>query len=194
MGNPEPIRRYAVAEYLALEEAAESRSEYLDGEILEIAGESANHSRIGVACMSILDGLLANSPCEVFDGSLKIRIQDSNAYCYPDLSVVCGEPSFEDDKELILKNPMLIVEVLSKSTEGYDRGEKFQYYKQIDALREYVLITQKKPQVDVFYKTEVGFWRLDSFEGLDDVVELKSLGVQIKMADIYRKVRFEETN
>ena len=140
MGNPEPIRRYTVAEYLALEETAEYRSEYFDGEIFAMAGGTGNHSRIGVACMSILDGLLANSPCEVFDGSLKIRIQDSNAYCYPDLSVVFGKPLFEGDKELILKNPMLIVEVLSKSTEGYDRGEKFQYYKQIDTLRELSLI------------------------------------------------------
>jgi Uma2 family endonuclease len=192
MGNPEPIRLYTVAEYLAMEETAEYRSEYFEGEIFAMAGGTMSHDQIVGDFYRLVGNELVGGPCQPLTSNMKIRIQDSSAYYYPDLSVVCGEPAFEDKKELILKNPVLIVEVLSDSTEGFDRGEKFQRYKQIDSLREYVLITQKKPQIDVLYKTEGGFWRLDSYEGRDDVMELRSLGIKLKLEDIYRRVKFEE--
>lgn len=190
MGIERTAQKFTVAEYLAMEETAEYRSEYFEGEIFAMSGGTGNHSRIAVDTMNSLSRQLSNGSCEVFDSTLKIRIQNSMAYFYPDLSVVCGGAEFEDESELILKNPILIVEVLSKSTEAFDRGKKFHRYKQITSFREYVLISQDEPHVDISFKTDEGIWQLDSYEGLDAEMELRSLGVKVRLADIYGRVKF----
>lgn len=188
MGNPEPVHYYTVAEYLALEEAAEYRSEYVDGEIFAMAGGSPNHDMICSECARVIGNAILGSGCETHTSNMKVRNETSSVFYYPDLSIACGKAEFDSDG--ILTNPVILFEVLSPSTEAYDRGEKFQRYKQISSLREYVMIAHKKPQIDVFFKTDAGFWRIDSYAGLDDVMELRSLGIQIKLADIYRRIEF----
>ncbi len=188
MGNPEPVRFYTVAEYLALEEPAEYRSEYFEGEIFAMAGGSPNHDRIASDCDRFIGDAIFGKGCETFTSNMKVRIENSKAYYYPDLSVVCGKAEFEQDG--ILTNPVVLFEILSPSTEGFDRGNKFRRYKQISSLREYVLISQNEPQIDVFFKTDDGSWRLDSYEGLDDLMQLRAIGIHIQLADIYRRVEF----
>jgi Uma2 family endonuclease len=189
MGGSKTTHGYTVAEYLAMEEKAEYRSEYVDGEIFAMAGGSPNHDMICSELGRVVGNRIFGTGCETHTSNMKVRNAHASTYYYPDLSAVCGEAHFDEDG--ILLNPVVIFEVLSPSTEGYDRGEKFQRYKQIASLREYVLITQQKPQVDVFFKTEAGFWRIDSYEGLEESMELRSLGILVKLADIYRRVEFE---
>jgi Uma2 family endonuclease len=186
---PKPTHKYTPQEYLALEDAAEYRSEFVDGEIFAMAGGSPAHDKICSECQRVIGNAILGSGCETHTSNMRVRNDNSSIYYYPDLSVVCGKADFDADG--ILLNPVLIVEVLSPSNEAYDRGEIFRRYKQISSVREYVLITQTKAQIDVFYKTEAGFWRHDSYEGIEDVMELRSLGIQVKLADIYRRVVFE---
>ena len=191
MEESKSSHRYTVQEYLAMEEVAEYRSEYFEGEIFSMAGESGNHSRIATDCANAIAEGLKNGNCEVFNSDLKVRIENRSAYCYPDIAVVCGGATFEDPAKSILTNPMLIFEVLSKSTESMDRGSKFHRYKQISSLVEYILIAQDEPQIDAFLKVDDERWNMHSYAGLDDVLLLRSLGIQIKLADIYRRVKFE---
>ncbi|HEX2898923.1 MAG TPA: Uma2 family endonuclease [Bacteroidia bacterium] len=189
MGEPKTVHKYSVKEYLAMEEAAEYRSEFVDGEIFAMAGGSPVHDMICSECQRVIGNAILGSGCETHTSNMKVRNESSSIYYYPDLSVVCGKADFDADG--VLLNPVLIVEVLSPSNEAYDRGEKFRRYKQISSMREYVLITQSEAQIDVFYKTEAGFWRHDSYEGVGDIMELRSLGIQVALADIYRRVSFE---
>jgi Uma2 family endonuclease len=192
MGDPQPVHRYTVAEYLALEEVAEYRSEYFEGEIFAMAGGTENHSLVVGNCITQLNLKLSEKPCRVYPSDTKVRIEGSSAYYYPDVSVACEHFEFEDAKRMLLTNPVLLIEVLSDSTADFDRNKKFTRYRQISSLREYVLISQHEPGIDVFYKTDAGFWRFDNYTKLDDVMELRSLGIQIKLADIYRRVAFAE--
>ncbi len=184
MGN------HTVAEYLALEEVAEYRSEYFEGEIFAMAGATGEHNLIAKECSRAIDDAAEGSGCQTVLLDMKVRIEGSSAYYYPDIAVVCDKFQYEDEKRQILKNPLIIIEVLSDSTEAQDRGSKFHRYKQISSLREYVLISQKEPQIDVFFKMNDDSWRLDSYAGLDAKMELRSLGIHVKLADIYRRVEF----
>jgi Uma2 family endonuclease len=190
MGNSGSVHFYTVAEYLALEEAAEYRSEYFEGEIFAMAGGTIEHDLIAGEFSRLLGNSLHGGPCKPLTSNMKIRIEDSSAYYYPDLSVVCGKPNLEDKNRHILTNPLVIVEVLSDSTESFDRRKKFQRYKQISSFREYVLIAQDVPQIDVFYKAEDGVWYPHTYVGLDEVMELRSLSIHLKLADIYQQIEF----
>ena len=191
MGELKKTHTYTVEEYLAMEEVAEYRSEYFEGEIFAMAGGSPNHDRIAGDCDHVISDSIRSKGCETFTSNMKVRIENSKAYYYPDLSVACGA-EFDENGLGALTNPILLIEVLSKSTEAFDRGKKFHRYKQIKSFREYVLISQDEPHIDTSYKTEDGIWQLDSFSGLDDVLVLRSLGIKVKLADIYRRVKFEK--
>jgi Uma2 family endonuclease len=190
MGIEKTIQRYTVDEYLEMEEASEYRSEYFNGEIFAMSGGTANHDRIASQCDKLIGAALGSRDCETFTGNMKIRIPGDLIYYYPDLSVNCADDKFEDQKQTILKNPSVIIEVLSDSTESHDRGKKFHRYKQISSLEEYVLIAQDEYQIDVFQKSNDGTWNLRSYAGIGDVMELRSLGIQLKLADIYLRVKF----
>jgi Uma2 family endonuclease len=190
MEGSKTTHSYTVAEYLAMEETAEYRSEYFEGEIFAMSGGTFNHENIVGDLYFQLRLSLSGTSCRPLTSNMKIRIEGSRAYYYADLSVICGEPVFEDEKQHVISNPVLIIEVLSESTESFDRGKKYHRYKQISSLREYVLIAQDEPQIDVSYKNEEGRWEQYSYEGLEDVLELRSIGVKIKLADIYRMVKF----
>lgn len=173
-----------------MEEVAEYKSEYDNGEIFAMAGATANHNRIAFDCGRLVGNALRGSGCEAFSADMKVRIAKDDIYYYPELSIACGKADFEDKKETILKNPTLIIEVLSEGTSSFDRGRKFHKYQQIASLQEYVLIEQIEPQIDSYFKMEDGSWNLRSHFGLEAVLELRSLGIKLKLADIYERVNF----
>ena len=173
-----------------MEDAAVYKSEFRNGEVLAMSGGTIEHSaiilNIGVALQQALKGTL----CRVFESNLKVKIKASNSFVYPDTTVICGAPERDEKSNQVITNPVLIVEVLSESTGAFDRGEKFHLYQQIPSFREYMLVEQKVPQVDIFSKNAEGNWMIESYFGLDSVVELRSLNVKIPMAGIYEWVEF----
>lgn len=177
-------------EYLRRERKAEFRSEYYQGEMFAMAGASANHNLIVGNCIQALGGQLKSKPCRVYPSDLRLRISATGLYTYPDLSVVCGEPQLESDAGDVLLNPIVLVEVLSESTEAYDRGKKFEHYRTIQGLQHYVLISQDRYAMDCFTRCSDGTWSLDSCQTLEGRLELKAIDSLISAADIYDKVVF----
>lgn len=177
-----------IEEYLAFEAGAEIRHEYHQGEIFAMAGGTLNHSILGTNMLTELNLLGRRNGCTTFNGDMRIRIDSQNRFLYPEASVVCGpvETSNFDADSII--NPILIVEVLSESTEAYDRGEKFFLYRELTSLQEYVLISQDKAMVEVFLRKGEGIWEMRPYTGLDGEVALSSLNAQILMSDVYRNV------
>src|SRR5579872_5325028 len=135
-------------EYLALERAADFKSKYLAGRIYAMAGASANHNRISINAASAINAQSFGKPCEAYALDMRVRIPMTGLYTYPDVTAVCGEQRFEDPEQDTLINPMVIIEVLSRSTEAYDRGDKFTHYRSLESLRDYVLVAQSKYQVE----------------------------------------------
>lgn len=182
-------RRYTPAEYLALERAAETKSEYIDGCIVAMTGGSTQHSRIAVNVVLILGPQLRDRPCDVFNSDMRVGIPPSSRYTYPDVTVVCGEQQVGDAEQDTLLNPTLIVEVLSPATESYDRGDKFAAYRRLPSLQEYVLIAQDRPSVD-HYLRQGDQWLLTPVIGLDATATLPTIGCTLPLAEIYRRVQF----
>jgi Uma2 family endonuclease len=183
------LNRYTPEEYLALERNAEFRSEYIDGRIIAMTGGSIPHNYI---VGNIYAGLLARfsgRPCHVFFADVKVRFGRGTNYTYPDVMALCGAPGEGDEDSEILTNPALIVEVLSPSTEMYDRGDKFKRYKAIDSLHEYLLVSQDEVKVEQFVR-EGDFWPSTLVTDLDATVELRSVGCTLPMREIYRRTRF----
>ena len=199
MGLPQPKTRYAVEEYLEFERQAEDRHEYLDGNIYAMAGESPEH---GAICMnlSISVGLqLRGTPCQAFAKDMKVRSgyvplpghPMKGLFSYPDLVVVSGAMQFHDQFRDVLLNPTLIIEVLSESTEAFDRGEKFWRYRTwLPTLTDYLLVTQNKPLIDHYHRVEEKRWELVSIEGLDASLHLTSIQCTLLLTDVYDRIVF----
>ena len=179
-------------EYLHRERKAEFRSEYFRGETFAMAGASANHNLIVLNAGASLREQFKKKPCRVYPSDLKLRVEATGLYTYPDLSVVCGDPQLESDAGDVLLNPVVLVEVLSDSTEAYDRGKKFEHYRTIPSLMHYVLIAQDRHSIDYFRRSPEGDWRLTSCQGLDGKVELASIESQLAATEVYDKVVFTE--
>jgi Uma2 family endonuclease len=189
MSLPKTFPLFTPEDYLALERASEIRHEYLNGMVYAMAGESPEHSTICFNLSGIIHAQLKDKPCRGFSPNMKVRTDPSGLFAYPDLAVVCGEPLFHDDKRDVLVNPTVIFEVLSRSTEGYDRGEKFlQYRTQIASLKDYVLVAQNKPRVEHYARQPDGQWPCAEVEGLDAVLYLPSIDCQFQLADIYARI------
>jgi Uma2 family endonuclease len=180
------LNHYTPEEYLALERNAEFRSEYIDGRIVGMAGAPRPHSLIVHNLDRELGNRLLESPCEIYPGDMKVGIDASRRYVYPDLCVSC-RPEFADGAADVLLTPLLIVEVLSDSTEQYDRGEKFFHYRRLESLREYVLISQKTCLVEQYVR-HGDFWHFSSVDNLDGSLVLASLEVEIPLRLVYAKV------
>ena len=176
-------------EYIALERKAHFKSEYFDGHIIAMSGASRQHNRITLDISTELNLQLRGKDCEVFSSDMRVRSGDSDAYFYPDVVVVCGKQEFEDDVLDTLLNPILVVEVLSPSTEAYDRGEKFARYKQLASLQEYLLVSQDSVRVE-HHRRHVAQWMLSHYRALDEVLLLPSIGGELSLRDIYRRVIF----
>jgi Uma2 family endonuclease len=184
--QPKPY--LTIEDYLDLERKSEQRHEFLDGELLAISGGTFAHSRLQANLIVELSSLLRSRPCVVNTADMRVKCEATGLYTYPDVSVVCGEPKFETERRDTLLNPRLIVEVLSPSTEAYDRGAKFQHYRQVTSLQEYVLVSQSHVRVERFLRTAEGEWSLRQVDGLDASIYLASLDVNLRLADLYHKV------
>jgi Uma2 family endonuclease len=180
----------SVAEYLEYEGTAESRHEYYDGVIYDMAGGSPNHNRIAVDTAAALVPLLRDRGCEVFAFDMRLQV-DVTKYSYPDIVVTCGQAQFTDETPPSLLDPVLVIEVLSNSTERFDREGKFDYYASRSSLREYVLIAQDQPRVERYFRTGLTSWEFEVYHGLDLAVHLRSLDLDVPMAAIYQRVEFE---
>ena len=194
MALPAKDKRYTAEEYLELERRAEYKSEFVEGEIFALAGATRAHNLVALNCGAELRRQLRGQPCETYPSDMRVQLAASTRYFYPDLVVVCGERDFVDEAQDTLVNPTLITEVLSPSTEGYDRGEKFGQYRTIDSLQSYVLISQHKPLVEVFERQEDGSWRFSAYQGLSSSVLLPSIGYALSLREVYDRIDFGAEN
>lgn len=177
-------------EYLAAERLSETRSEYLDGGVYPMTGASLNHGRIVVNVATELVIQLRGCKCEVLVTDMKVRLQESRKFFYPDVLVLCGEPQLHDRRKDIVINPVLVAEVLSPSTEAFDRGTKFQAYRTIASLKEYLLVAQNSPVIEQFVKGDGGKWTYAAAEGLESSLALPSIGCTLNLGAVYDKVDF----
>jgi Uma2 family endonuclease len=178
---------YTPEEYLALERNAEFKSEYRDGRIVAMAGATFPHVTIVGNVQAELRARLRGSPCRAVASDMRVQVAGGRRYTYPDVVAVCGEPRFMDGTLDTLMNPALIVEVLSPTTEAYDRGDKFLHYRTIESLQEYVLVAQDRVLVERFVRNGE-FWTLSTFTYLDQSLELASVGCAIPLREIYENV------
>ena len=182
--------------FAAITAQPEYKSEYLEGRVYAMAGGRPEHAAITMNIGGELRAQLRGGPCRVYSGDLKVGTPDSRLFAYPDLSVVCGEARFRDERRDVLVNLTLLVEVLSPSTEAHDRGKKFSRYRQIGSLTDYLLVSQDEPFVDHYEIHDGGRWVMVSASGLDGVLELPALGVTFRLSDVYDGIVFppeEET-
>ena len=178
---------YTPEEYLALERKATLKNEYIRGEILAMSGASLAHTRITADIVTELNNQLRGGECEVISNDMRVKTGPKGAYFYPDVVVFCGDPQFEDNVFDTLLNPILIVEGLSPSTEVYDKGEKFRHYQELASLQEYVLVSQDRVRVEQ-YRLSHTQWVQTEFHAPEDVLSLASIGCELPLRDIYRRV------
>jgi Uma2 family endonuclease len=175
--------------YLVRERAATERSEYVNGQVYALSGASRVHNLIAANLIRELSTRLRGRPCETYGSDMRVKVSPTGMYTYPDVVVACGEPRFEDAHVDTLLDPTLIVEVLSDSTEAYDRGHKFAHYRRLASLREYVLVAQHHPIIERF-ELQGEFWTLTDAIGLDATIELASVGCTLALRDVYDRVEF----
>jgi Uma2 family endonuclease len=187
---PQPKKKRVTSEeYFSLEESAEYKSEYYQGEIFAMTGASFNHNIIAMNVVSILHGSFHDSNCFVLAGDMRIQADKAKHYMYPDLSVVCGDIEFVDGRDDTIANPIVIFEILSDSTKDYDRGSKFTAYRNIHSLNDYILIDQYAYHVECFFKNEAGRWSLDEFKSLDDTFTINSIDIELSLNTIYYRAK-----
>lgn len=178
-------------QYLAMERQAAHRSEYVNGRVYALAGASHRHNVIVGNTFGELRSRLRGRPCVTYVNDMRVKVIETGLYTYPDVAALCGDPQFEDGHTDNLLNPSVIVEVLSDSTERYDRGEKFAHYRRLESLREYVLVSQHRMRVELFVR-QGEHWVLTELDGPDAVLPLESVGCSIPLGSIYEQVEFTE--
>ncbi|MEM6281608.1 MAG: Uma2 family endonuclease [Chloroflexota bacterium] len=179
------------ADYLAFErEQTDIRHELIDGEIVAMSGASYEHNVIVANLMGLFYNQLADRPCQNHPSDMRVHVPATGLYTYPDVSVLCGEPELEDEHGDTLLNPSVIIKVLSPSTERYDRGKRFQHYRSITSLREYVLVSQEQYRIEHYIRQQDDTWILRDLVGLDAVLELASIDCKLSLNSIYRKITF----
>jgi Uma2 family endonuclease len=183
--------RYTPAEYLSLERTSEIRHEYYRGEIFAMSGASREHGLIAGNLFAEMRSQILGRGCESFVSDMRVQVEASGLYTYPDVVVVCGEPRFEDKHGDTLLNPTVVCEILSESTEAYDRGAKFGHYRKISSLREYVVVAQDRMSVERFTRRG-DEWVLTEFSEPEQVLELESIGCKVPLSGIYVMVQFPE--
>jgi len=186
-------KKHTPAEYLALEEKAETRNEYWNGEIIAMSGAAIEHQQI-VSNITEFLGSKVRGRCRIFPSEMKVWVKKRNKFFYPDLTIICDEPSFYKNRRDTIDNPKMIIEVLSKSTASFDRAEKFLSYQTLVSLEEYVLISQEKAVVEQYIKREDGNWIFQATIGLESSVKFTSIETALALQEIYDLVEFEEEN
>ena len=179
-------------EYLAWERKAPFKNEYLSGQILAMSGASLAHNLITGNIFNGLYNQLMERECITFTGEMRVKARPITSYFYPDVAVVCDEPRFEDDVFDTLLNPTVVVEVLSRSTAAYDKGEKFEAYKQIASLQEYILVSQNRVNVERHFRLGTQ-WRATEFQKLADILSVDSIRCELPLRHIYRRVKLTDT-
>lgn len=181
---------YTPEEYLAMEAVADYKSEYFQGEIFAMAGGSARHSTIISNCIISLGNALKGKPCRVFESNMRLLVKRNGLYTYPDATVVCGKVEFVAGRNDTTTNPILIVEVLSPSTRDYDRVRKFALYKQLESLREYLLVDSEQTHVTLL-RLANGQWIIEMYDDVNATLHLESIGCAVNLRDLYDKIEFE---
>jgi len=176
-------------EYFEMEEAAQYKSEYYHGEIFAMTGASVNHNLITMNTGASLHALLRNSNCVVFPSDIKVQVDEAMHYTYPDISVVCGDIEYASNRTDVISNPVVIIEILSKSTSDYDKGAKFTAYRNIDSLQDYILIDQYSYYVEYYHKLDKKEWNFKYFNKIDTSFIIESIKIELKLSDIYYHVK-----
>ncbi len=193
MGLPATTLRHSIQDYYRIEnDATNGKHEFRDGEILAMSGGSPQHAQISLRLGAALLARLQGKPCVPYGSDLRVRITGRSRTAYPDVTVICGKIEHDPDDKAghTVLNPRLIVEVLSPSTEAYDRGDKFAAYREVVSLTEYVLISTSEPRVETFLRQTDGTWAFSSSKGHDAKVTLRSLQIELPLAEIYADVEF----
>ena len=182
-------------EYLEMEERTEEKHEYHDGVLVPIKAATDRHAEIVINTASTVRAELRKkkSKCRVFDSSLKVYFKAYNHGAYPDSFVICDKPAYFKNKKYAVLNPLLVIEVLSPSTEDYDRGSKFSKYRSLPSFQEYMLVSQDEPKVETWYKVEENLWRISRTEGMEDSIHLYSLKIDLPLSELYYLVDFKNT-
>lgn len=184
--EPAPKYNYiSPEEYLGLERASESRHEYFEGQIFAISGASLPHNRIDVNIIVAIGSFLENKNCSVLPSHMRVSTPSRDSYMYPDALIVCGEPELEDDKFDTLKNPAVIIEILSPSTQGYDKNKKFFFYRQIPSLLEYIMIDSQKKFIRVGRKQPDGSWKFEDIDSTKSHLTIQTIQFDLPLAKIY---------
>ena len=175
-------------DYLAWEHPKETRHEYLDGHVFAMTGASRRHNLLCGNLFAAIHRQLRGKPCEIYANDMRVKVSETGMYTYPDLVAACGEPRFEDQAIDTLLNPVLIVEVLSDSTERYDRGAKFTHYRSVPSLREYLLVSQTECRVEQYARQPGSQWLLTEYQDLNACIDLESLGCRLILSEVYERV------
>jgi len=183
------VTKVTEEQYLAMDRAAEFRSEFLDGEIVAMSGGSVRHSGLKVNLVGEVRAALRGTACQAFNSDLRVRVS-SRMYTYPDLTVVCGKPMTADKRQDILLNPTVIFEVLSPSTEHFDRGIKLRRYREIESLTDYILVAQDQIRIEQYTRGDANTWTLHDYQRAEDVLQIASIGVSVPLAAIYERIEF----
>lgn len=191
--QPQKKQYFSPQEYLALERQAEYKSEYFDGELFARAGASRWHNLIVTNIIRELSLQLKGRQCNVYSSDMRVKVSQTGLYTYPDVLVVCDKEEFEDEVFDTLLNPTVIIEVLSKSTTGYDKGEKFSHYRQLESLEEYLLIARKECHIEHYVRQPDEHWDLSDVRHLQNVVELPSITCRLALNEVYDKVEIEKS-
>jgi Uma2 family endonuclease len=178
-------------EYLSLERQADYKSEYFDGEIFAMAGASEEHNQIAANVLAEIHTQFKKRPCRVYANDMRVKVSPTGLYTYPDIVAVCGERNFDDEQKDTLLNPTVIIEVLSSSTANYDRGEKFEHYRTLASLTEYILIAQSKYHIDHYVRQTNHQWVLSETSDLQETIELPSIQCTLALSDVYDKVKID---
>ena len=190
--SAQPKLQYSLEEYFELDRNSDERLEYWNGEIFSMSGVSREHATVEMNISISLGGRLRAKGCQLFPANIRIKVPSLPPYRYGDLSALCGKAVFEKIGGVdALTNPSLIIEILSPSSEAFDRGDKFTYYKSIPSFSEYLLIAQHRPHVSQFTKQSDGIWVFREFNTLADTVKLESLSVELSLKEIYQNVSFD---
>ncbi|MDT7687343.1 MAG: hypothetical protein QOE46_102 [Acidobacteriota bacterium] len=175
-------------EYLVLERGSEVKSEYLAGEIFAMVGASKRHNLITSNIIRILGNQLLDRPCNVYPSDMRVKVSPIEKYVYPDVVVACEEENFDDAEKDTLLNPVVIIEVLSESTEAYDRGRKFEHYQYIESLTEYLLVSQDPSRIEQYVRQSNHEWRYSAYHTAEDILKISIIGCELILKDVYAKV------
>ncbi len=188
----QPEQKWTPEQYLAYERESDVKHEFLDGQIYAMAGASESHNLIITNAIGILYNQLHKRQCRTYASDMRVKVSRTGLYTYPDVVVVCGTPQLEDERRDTLLNPTVVIEVLSPSTETYDRGKKGFHYRTVQSIQEYLLIAQDIQQIEHYKRDANGQWLIINISGSDGVVDLRSIDCRLSVSDLYENVTFTE--